>query len=262
MSLTPLDQAHAAMEGGDDAAALQFYHTLADTLLFVLLEQEAAGAKVEPRVFDLPDGPVLLAFDTEERLADFGQEVLDYAALPGRVVAQQLAGQGIALGLNFGSGAPSETLLPPEAMEWLAEMLSGAPGEVAARAERFGGVQGVPQVLVDGLATTLAAAGGMATGAVLAEVRYAGGARGHVLAILDAHPDAEEPLARAVRETLVFSGVEAGAIDVTFLASDDAAVALMRKVGRAFEVPVLPDSAAPAPTMPPGMDPDRPPRLR
>lgn len=260
--MTPLDQAHAAMDGGTDAAALQFYHTLADTLLFVLLEQEAAGEKVEPKVFDLPDGPVLLAFDTEERLADFGQEVLDYAALPGRVVAQQLAGQGIALGLNFGSGAPSETLLPPEAMAWLAGMLSGAPGTVAARAERFGGTQGVPRALMEGLATTLAAAEGMATGAVLAEVRYAGGARGHVLAILDAHPDAEEPLARAVRETLVFSGVEAGAIDVTFLASSDAAVARMREVGQVFEVPALPDPAAPAAALPPGMDPDRPPRLR
>ena len=259
--MTPLDQAHAAMAGGDDAAALRFYRLLADATLFVLLEREAEAERVNPKVFDLPDGPVLLAFDSEDRLADFGTEAMPYAALPGRIIAQHLAGKGVSLGLNFGSGAASETLLPPESMSWLTEMLEQVPDSMEARAEVFTAPAALPEMLAEALKTTLEAAAGLASAAVLVGVRYAGGGRGHVLAILDAHPAAHEPLARAIGETLMFSGVDAGSIDVTFLASDDPAVALMVHLGRAFDVPELTDPA-PKERPAPGMDPDRPPRLR
>lgn len=259
--MTPLDQAHAAMAGGDDTAALRFYRVLANATLYLLLDREAEGERVEPRVFDLPDGPVLLAFDSEDRLAGFGQAAMPYAALPGRIVAQHLAGKGVALGLNFGSGAPSETLLPPEAMSWLAEMLEQMPDPLEARAEVFSAPAALPEALEQALRGTLEAAAGLARAAVLAGVRYAGGGRGHVLALLDAHPGAQQALTRAVSETLVFSGVEAGAIDVTFLSSDDPVVARMRAFGRVFEIPE-PAEPAKVTAVAPGMDPDRPPRLR
>lgn len=259
--MTPLDQAHAAMAGGEEAAALRFYRMLADVTLFLLLEHEAEGERINPRIFDLPDGPVLLAFDSEERLAGFGQGAVPYAALPGRIVAAHLAGKGVSLGLNFGSGATSETLLPPESMSWLAEMLEQVLDEVVARAEVFSAPSALPEVLDLALRETLAAAAGLARAAILVGVRYAGGGRGHVLAILDVQPNAHEALARAIGETLAFSGLEAGAIDVTFLASGDSAVAQMQRFGRMFDIPD-PEEPAKAARMPPGMDPDRPPRLR
>ena len=75
-------------------------------------------------------------FDREERLASFTGGIAPYAALPGRVIAGLLKGQGIGMGVNLGI-APSSMLLPPEAMDWLAETLDGGPEEVEAKPQEF-----------------------------------------------------------------------------------------------------------------------------
>lgn len=259
--MTDLDRAYMAMQAGGDAEALRFYQILADATLFVLLDREAEGERINPRVFDLEDGPVLLCYDLEERLAAMGQGPVPYAALPGRIVAQHLAGQGVALGLNFGSGAPSEVMLPSQSMAWLADMLAGVPEAMEARPEAFFAPQGLPDALADALTFTLGGAAGLAQAALLAGVRYAGGRRGHMLAVIGAHPAAEEALARAMAEALAFSGIEAGELDVTFLAADDPVVAELVRVAQVFEVPAV-GVAEVVERAAPGSDPDRPPRLR
>lgn len=260
--MTPLDTAYAAMEAAPDSdtARLRFYERLAEGEVFLLLETEGEGDRLTPRVFDLEEGPVVLAFDLEERLAAFTGIPAPYAALPGRVIAAQLAGQGVALGLNLGV-APSSMLLPPEAVAWLAETLSHAPVQTEARPETFHAPAGLPQSLIEGLDGKLARAGGLAAAALLAGVTYSDGRRGHLLAIIDALPGAQEPLARACAEALTFSGIEAGEMDVVFLDSDDPATQAMARKALRFE---LPQPAAPEPAQPkaPGMDPARPPILR
>ena len=152
--MTPLDLAYEAMAAaaeGDDAPRLRFYERLADGEMVLLLEAEAEGENLTPRVFDLEDGPVVLIFDTEERLGAFTGIAAPYAALPGRVIAQLLAGQGIGLGINLGV-APSSMLLPPFAVDWLAETLAHGPEEAEARPERFDPPKGLPERLVEGLA--------------------------------------------------------------------------------------------------------------
>ncbi|MDZ4394854.1 SseB family protein [Cypionkella sp.] len=259
-----LDQAYAAMQTGDAAAGLRFYRLLADATLFLLLDREAEGERVDPRVFDLPDGPVLLAYDSEERLAVMGGgpsgSGLPYAALPGRLIAQQMLGQGLSLGLNFGTGAASEVLLPPEALRWLCEMLEAAPVEVEATPAQFFAPKGLPEALSDALTFTLGGAAGLARAALLAGVRYSDGRLGHMLAVIDARPGAEDALARALGEALVFSGLEAGELDVTFLASADAAVVALARVAVVFEVPEMVVEAA-VERAAPGMD-GKPPILR
>lgn len=262
---TPLDRAHAAMAAApsDDAAALRFYRLLADTPLLLLLEREPEGFRIDPRVFDLEAGPVLLAFDSAERMAAMGQGPVAYAELPGRVIAGQLAGKGVSLGLNFGSNAASETMLPPEALDWLAEMVDiPSPETMEARPESFFTPRDMPQDLQQALAFTFEAAPGLARAAYLTGVRYNDGRVGHMLAILDAHPAAQEPLARAVTEAMGFSGLDAGQIDVTFLDSGDAVVRSVARSGILFEFPPAPEPEQPAPRTAPGSDPDKPPRLR
>ncbi len=260
--MTLLDAAHAAVSASpaDEAARLRFFERLADGELFLLLEREAEGAALEPRVFPLEEGPVVLVFDREERLAEFaGGVVAPYAALPGRVIAGMLRGQGIGLGVNLGV-APSEMLLPPEALDWLAGTLEGGPEEAEAVPEEFLPPR-VPEAVVAALDAKLAKAGGLAAAAVLAGVVYRGGRRGHMLAFLGAAAGAEAALARAVREALVFSGIEAGELDVVFLAESAAAAGAMGRVGLRFDLA----PAAPAPrALPgaPGSDPARPPKLR
>ncbi|MBA3908993.1 MAG: hypothetical protein C0524_03710 [Rhodobacter sp.] len=257
--MTLLDAAHAAVSADpeNETLRLRFYERLADGEMILLLEREAVGAAVEPRVFDIEGGPVVLVFDREERLAAFTGGIAPYAALPGRVIAGMLKGQGIGLGVNLGV-APSSMLLPAEAMDWLAMALEGGPEAAEAVPERFLAPM-VPEVLVAGLDAKLAKAGGLAVAAVLAGVEYRGGRRGHMLAFLDAIPGAESALAGAVREALVFSGLEAGELDVAFLRSGEPAALAIIRAGLRFDLPVPEVPEAPGA---PGMDPARPPKLR
>ena len=257
--MTPLDAAYEAMAADEDRR-LGFYERLADGEMFLMLEEEAQGETLKPRMFPLEDGPIVLVFDLEERLAAFAGGISPYAALPGRVVARMLKGQGIGLGVNLG-GAPSEMILPPEAVDWLAEMLDTAPEVVEALPETFHAPKGLPDVLLRGLDGKLARAGGLAAAALLAAVTYKGGRRGHMLAFVDARPGAEEALARAAGEALAFSGIEAGEMDVAFLAGDDPATAAMARVALRFDLPE-PVRAEPAAPVAPGTDPARPPKLR
>lgn len=263
--MTQLDDAYDAMVArpDDDAARLRYYARLADGEMVLLLEVEAQGGHVTPRVFDLDDGPVVLIFDSEDKLGRFAAGSVPYAALPGRVVAQQLAGQGIGLAVNM--GAPSMMLFPPDAVDWLAETLTAEPEAVEARPESFHPPMGLPDALLAALQLKLATAGRLASAALIAGVRYTGGRQGHVLAFLDADPQAEAVLARAAGEALIFSGVEAGEMDVTFLATGDPAVAAMARVALRVDLaasvadPVA-DTRGAAPG--PGLDPKKPPILR
>lgn len=262
--MTPLDTAHADMTAApdDDAARLRFYGRLADGELFLLLEAEPEGDTLTPRVFDLDDGPVVLVFDLEERLSAFAAGPAPYAALPGRVIAALLAGQGIGLGINLGE-APSAMLLPPEAVDWLSETIRHAPAEGAAWF-RDAAAPALPEALSSALDEKLARAGGLAAQALLVAVRYADDTESHLLAFIDAVPEAEEALARAVSEALTFSGIEAGALDVAFLPGADPIVGVLAQVARRFDLP-LPEAPALREEhvpVPPGMDPDRPPILR
>ncbi len=258
--VTLLDAAHAAVSADpeNETKRLRFFERLADGEMVVLLDREAAGETLEPRIFDLEDGPVVLIFDREERLAAFTGGIAPYAALPGRVIAGMLKGQGIGLGVNLGV-APSSMLLPPEALDWLAETLEGGPEEAEGRPEEFLPPT-VPEAVIAGLDAKLAKAAGLAAGAVLAGVRYAGGRRGHILAFLNAGAGAEAALAGAVREALVFSGIEAGELDVVFLRAEEAPAQVIGRVGLRFEMNLTANLQR-GPVAP-GLDPSRPPRLR
>ena len=241
--MTDLDDAYAAMAArpDDDAARLRYYARLADGEMVMLLQREAEGADLVPRVFDLEDGAFVLVFDSEEKLGAFAVGSVPYAALPGRVIAQQLAGQGIGLAVNL--GAVSVMLFPPDAVDWLAGTLEAAPDETQARPTGFHAPSGLPETLLDALRAKLARAGGMASGALIAGVTYEDGRRGHVLAFLDAAPQAEAMLARAASEALIFSGVEAGEMDVTFLNTGDPGAVAMSRVARRIDLPARPAPA-------------------
>lgn len=260
--MTPLDTAHAAMnrDGADESDRLRFFDCLADGEFFLLLEEEPVGEDLKPRLFPLEDGPVVLIFDLEERLADFSGGIAPYAALPGRVIAQVLAGQGVGLGVNLGVAA-SQMILPPEALDWLSGMLSEEPEPLEARPQSFHAPDRLPPSLLDVLQAKLARAGGLAATALLAGVRYQNGGAGHMLAFIDAAAEAQPALARTVREALAFSGIEAGMIDVAFLSSDDPALRALLPVARRFDLPRPQQAERPSPAAP-GTDPDRPPKLR
>ena len=261
--MTELDQRYAALLSGGDAEGMAFYRALADAEWFVLLEAEAQGEVMTPRVFDLADGPVLLAFDSEERLAGFSDQVLPFAALPGRVVAGQMVGQGpesenrLALGLNLGSGAASEVILPPEALDWLVAMLDqAAPQAMALRVAAFE-TPSVPGAVLGTLAGALV---GVARAYVVG-VRYDGGRRGQMLVLTGVEAAAEGKVLRAVTEALAFSGLDASALDTVFRDAGDALLARLAGVALVLEGEVAAEVVPEVPSGP-GMDPGRPPILK
>lgn len=259
---TIIDKAHAEMDASpDDAQArLRFYERLADAELFLLLakEPQAGTDDVEPEIFEVEQAAFVLVFDREERLAQFAGKVAPYVALSGRALVSMIAGQGIGIGLNL-DVAPSQTLLPAEAIDWLQDTLANTPGETTARIIEVQVPAGLPERLLEALDAKLATAMGLADSAYLAAAHYEGGARGHILAFVAAVPEAEPALARAVAEALTFSGIEAGALDVAFFRAGDPVVAHLDHVGLRFDLPQL---QAPAPRAAPGSDPSMPPKLR
>ncbi|SFB84297.1 hypothetical protein [Tropicimonas isoalkanivorans] len=259
---TALDLAQQAVaEAPEDVTAqMRFYERLADSELFLLLEREAEGDSIEPRIFPLGDGPVVLVFDREVRLADFVGEAAYYAGLSGRQVVKLLAGKGMGLGVNL--GVPhSETVLPAEAVDWLAATLEHRPEQAEERPREVSAPGAVPEQVLRGLDVKLATAGGLAQIAFLATVVYESGRSGHLLAFVDAVPGAEGALATAAGEALTFSGLEAGEMDVAFLAASDPMSARLAKVGLRFDLPE-PEAVEVTEIDPPGMDPDAPPILR
>ena len=261
---TEIDRAHGAMEAApeDDAVRLAFYDRLADAELFVLLTGEPAGDVAEPQLYDLEEGRFALAFDLEERLSAFAEGPAPYAALPGRIVARMLAAEGVGLGLNLGV-APSAFLMPAEALTWLAGTLDHGPGAGEARPEAYARPSGVPEGLLTALDVKLARLAGLAARAHLVGVTYVGGAKGHLLAFEGACEGAEPALAKAVSEALVFSGVEAGALDVTFFATGAEALAPIARHAVSFDLPQPePETAQVLSPAAPGMDPARPPKLK
>ncbi|SPF79742.1 SseB family protein [Pseudoprimorskyibacter insulae] len=259
---TPLDTAHQAMEAApeDHAARLRFYERLADSELFLMLTEEAQGDQISPELFELADASFVLVFDREERLGQFAGRPVPYAALSGRAIAQMLGGQGIGLAVNP-EVAPSSILLPPEAVSWLTQTLDHGPQQTEARPVEFNTPKGLPDVLLTALDAKLATAAGLARKAYLTEVTYDDGTRGHLLGITGAVDGAEAPLARAVNEALVFSGIEAGALDVVFLSDSDSAAAQLARVGLRFDLPE-PQKAEEIARPAPGSDPEKPPILR
>lgn len=262
MTQTPLDAAHAAMTAApdDDAQRLRFFERLGDAELFLLLEGDAEGDAVTPQVFDPGAGPIVLVFDREERLSAFVGAQAPYAALSGRVIVGLLAEQGLGLGLNL-DVAPSSFLLDSDGVAWLAQTLGHGPDEIEAQLAEVSAPTGLPDVLISALDTKLATATGLAQLAYLVGSLDAGGTRGHLLAFVGAAPGAETALARAASEALVFSGIDAGAMDVAFFDASDPVTARFARVGLRFDLP------QPAPlrardARAPGSDPDRPPKLR
>jgi hypothetical protein len=248
--MTPLDAAHAAMTAApdDDAARLAWYGALADAPLWLWLAAEPAGDDLAPRVFDLPDGAAVLAFDMPERLAEVAGQAA-YAELPGRVVARALAGQGVALGVNLGAAAPS-FLVPPDAIDWLAALVTAAPEDaVAAGAVAPPGE--VPAALAAALQARLA---GLAAAAALLRLD---GALTLVLAGARAEAAA---LARAAGEAAAFAAA-GEPLAVAFAVPGDALARAAQRAGRALDLtpPAPPPATA---RRAPGTDPDRPPRLR
>jgi hypothetical protein len=253
---TPLDLAHAAHEADPENAALRlrFHERILDSELIVPLDAPPEGERLRPSLFALSDGPVVLAFDRDDRMAEFLDGPVEFAALTGRRLVALLAGQGTGLALNL--GAPSAALLPPEAVNWLARIAGEAVPEADARARDIGPPGVVPGALLHALGPKLAAMADRIATAHLVSARLADGAPGLLLALGGVPEPARGATAAAVAEAVRFSGLHEAALDVAFPATGSPIAAAVARVGLRLEMP------QPAAPETPVVDKSKPPRLR
>ncbi|KGJ16428.1 hypothetical protein [Paracoccus sanguinis] len=249
---TPLDRlsARVPFHDADPAQRALVLRQLADTELYVALARDPAGDRAELRMFDLPGGPVALACDDAAALAGFFGGPVAHLALPGRVLAAELAAAGQGLLVN--PGRASEMLLDAAALGWLVGALAGAPEAAEAAPLRL--TPPAPEalaVLAEPLAARLGDMVGMIAGAALVGAVWPDGRTGHLLAVAGAAEADRPAIAKALAELAAFLPEISGGLDVTFetLALPQGAVTI--------------EPAAPAPVPePPRRDPDAPPRLR
>ncbi len=93
------------------------------------------------------------------------------------------------------------------------------------------------------------------------QVSYAGGSRATLLAIVGVQDGAREALRQAVSEAVVFCAGERSQLDLVFLDEADPVVARLERVGLRISIPE-PEQPAVFQPEAPGMDPDKPPKLR
>lgn len=255
---TPLDLAHAAHEADPEnpATRLRFHERILDSELIVPLDAPPDGDQLRPSLFPLSDGPVVLAFDRDDRMAEFLAAPVEFAALSGRRLVALLAGRATGLALNL--GAPSAALLPPEAVDWLARIAVEAVPEADARARDIGPPGVVPRALLEALGPKLAAMADRLESAHLVSARLGDGPTVLLLALTGVPEPARAPMAAAVAEAIRFSGLDEAALDVTFPASATPLATSVARVGLRLELPPEPSVRAGATDKTRGA----PPRLR
>ncbi|MDB6176504.1 SseB family protein [Paracoccus sp. Z330] len=207
LALTPFHDA-------GEAQRARMLSRLADTQLSVALVAEPADDQVELRIFPLDHGPVALACDSEDRLADFFGEAVAYVAMPGRVLAGLLRDEGAGLLVN--PGHPSEMMLDTAMLDWLAGALAASPEAGEARLHLMAPLPDVVSDLAQPLAERLEDMRGLISGAALAGVGNEAAPAGHVIVVAGAEPQHQDAIAKALAEALAFLPPQDGGVDITF----------------------------------------------
>jgi len=110
-----------------------------------------------------------------------------------------------------------------------------------------------------GLARKLDGLADLAEAAFLVEAGYTDGIRNRLLVIVGAEEQAAPAIAVAISEAVAFSGLEQGALDVTFAEAGSRIADQAEAVGHALELTSR--AAVMGGPSAPGMNPDKPPRL-
>lgn len=248
----------------DEGARLWLFRALAGCELLLLLDEPAATEHLSPRIFGLEQGNVALVFDHEDRLADFADAETDYISLPGRVLAELMVDNDLAMGINLGQD--EATILPPPALKWFVDFLDNGPQEQEVQPTMLRQLTNAPELVMKAVVEQIAAMPGLATRAMFAEAEYSNGDRAPMVALDGVDLKDRGPIARAIDEAVGLSGHENARVDVAFPEPDSPLWSIFEKVGRPLDLSRV-KAAAPreAPgdgaRKGPGMDPGKPPKL-
>ena len=217
-------------------ARLNYYGVLADTNLFLLLEQEPSNEILEPKFIQLEGKNFALAFDSEESLSEFYGEAAAFAEVTGRVLAKMLLEEKIGLGINLGV-AEGELLLPWEIIEWFVNVLDAAPNLVQTTPKKFLRAKAFPEVLFKALQEKLTPAVGLFDEIWICAVEYNEDESSHLICLMGAQNSARQAIVKSINEVLSFTDIDLGNIDVAHFSYDDEVYTKIREIGIKLEFP-------------------------
>ena len=255
MSRMDKTYAHMLASPESDTAGLRFYEAFCDTNLSVLV-----NADLSMQVFETSQGKIILAFDTEERVAEFVDQPTEFIKMPGRELVTQLRGTDTGIGLNL-NVAPTSQILTPEILAWISELLSV---DSTLLVDQVAGFSADCQLSAEdrtALTDRLANFAGRVEAAYLCGVTYTDGAMADALFIVDCDPTIEADLFTAMIETQKFAKEDVADLAIKFISSSSPALLEIRRHGDELHLPKPIVTPAFQPTAP-GMDPDKPPKLR
>ena len=239
---TPLDQAHAAMADGTEASIRAYYAQLLSAELFMPLTGD------QPAEIAMDTGRFALAFDHEERLAEFADGPIERAVISGRQAIAMAVAADQGIGINLGV-SDTAYLLPAPVVAWIAENLASPLAEQAGISEFC-----PPKADSDVIAAIDAALSGLSDRADRAILISA--PKDLLLLIAGAegadHPGIAAHLAESLHLRLAD---QAPAVSFT---DDGSVLARADRVGIGFDIPKAKIRVVAAP----GSDPAKPPRLR
>lgn len=243
----------------------------------------AAPGMLAPQIRLLSSGPAVLAFDSEERLADLAPEGADFVALSGRDLLQAMAAQDAseaALGLGLNLATPAAAFLLDGAGVRALAQLCLAPPPPPLDPQALSGIgmhapdtrSGIDPALLGGLLEqALGRHPGLADTARLAQMEAMPGLPPLlVLALWNAGTDqAVTPKFEAIRDLteaarLVALEAEAGGLGLAVVAPLPASplARTFAEVGHRIAVHSPAPPRAEAQPTAPGMNPEKPPRLK
>ena len=234
---TILGSTYAATFDGGEAELWQFYETLAEARIYVLLDDTVKGDTYEPKVFSLKDARYLLAFDVPEQADELTGSTASTSPTLGMDVFKLLRGRDIGLGINMG-GTSSATLISGETIEMICSYYDGEAGEplvADADTSQFRALlapQNFPDSLQNALGDTLFQLQKTFSKAVLLKAEYEEGKSVFIVAVSVAADPDRGAIAAAVDDALQASRRSDVQLDVAFLGLDDPMASRIERVGQ------------------------------
>ena len=217
-------------------ARLNYYGVLADTDLFLLLEQETSNEILEPKIIQLEGNNFALAFDSEENLSEFYGEAAAFAQITGRVLAKMLLEEKIGLGINLGV-SEGELLLPYSVIEWFVSVMDEPHNLVQTTPKKFLPVKALPEIMFKALQQKLKPAVGLFDEIWICAVEYNEDETSHLICLMGAQNSAQQAIVKSINEVLSFTDIDLGNIDVAHFSYGDEACNKIREIGIKLEFP-------------------------
>ena len=232
---------------------LILFRRFLETELFILID---GPENPDPKLMQIDEGMIMLAFDLEEKLIDFAGENSFFISMSGRRLISQNASIGIAVNLNNSGGG---YILTNEVIEWLMKNTQATKEVLQRNTNEIASPSIITERFVELLDEALAASFGLAECAILVQDLTKSEAKNLLLIFVGSVEFYHTALAQQVSEAFSLSGIQDLILDITFCNSEDELVKKALLVGLRFDLPQIEKSSEPKA---PGTDPKKPPLLR